>query len=58
MNDYEASLPLGKSTAYVSEYGPPLLCPLPRQVKRDVIGVTSDLPLAVMISGTLLKFPG
>lgn len=44
MNDYEASLPLGKSTAYVSEYDPLLLCPFPRQVKRDVIGVTSDLP--------------
>jgi 7-cyano-7-deazaguanine reductase len=44
MTDYEAGLPLGKSTAYVSEYDPQLLCPFPRQVKRDVIGVTEELP--------------
>ena len=44
MNDYEASLPLGKTTDYVSEYDPLLLCPFPRQVKRDVIGVTTELP--------------
>ncbi|WP_369681967.1 NADPH-dependent 7-cyano-7-deazaguanine reductase QueF [Malonomonas rubra] len=44
MTDYEASLPLGKTTEYVSEYDPGLLCPFPRQVKRDVIGVTGKLP--------------
>lgn len=44
MRDYEASLPLGKSTEYVSQYDPQLLCPFPRQVKRDVIGVTGELP--------------
>ena len=46
MIDYEASLPLGKTTEYVSEYNPQLLCPFPRQVKRDVIGVTEALPFA------------
>lgn len=44
MSDYEASLPLGKTTEYISEYDPQLLCPFPRQVKRDVIGVTGGLP--------------
>jgi len=44
MIDYEASLPLGKASAYISEYDPSLLCPFPRQVKRDVIGITEDLP--------------
>jgi 7-cyano-7-deazaguanine reductase len=44
MIDYEASLPLGKTTEYRSEYAPQLLCPFPRQVKRDVIGVTDRLP--------------
>ncbi len=44
MTDYEASLPLGKTTDYKSEYDPSLLCPFPRQVKRDVIGVTEQLP--------------
>jgi 7-cyano-7-deazaguanine reductase len=44
MTDFEASLPLGKTTEYISEYDPQLLCPFPRQVKRDVIGVTGELP--------------
>jgi len=44
MTDYEAGLPLGKATEYISEYDPGLLCPFPRQVKRDVIGVTGALP--------------
>ncbi len=44
MTDYEAVLPLGKTTEYISEYDPQLLCPFPRQVKRDVIGVTDALP--------------
>lgn len=46
MIDYEASLPLGKATEYISEYDPQLLCPFPRQIKRDVIGVTGELPFA------------
>ena len=44
MTDYEASLPLGKTTEYKSEYDPELLCPFPRQVKRDQIGVSGELP--------------
>ena len=44
MNDHEALLPLGKTTFYPAEYDPELLCPFPRQVKRDVIGVTGELP--------------
>lgn len=44
MTDYEASLPLGKTTEYISRYDPTLLCPFPRQVKRDVIGITESLP--------------
>lgn len=46
MMNHETLLPLGKSTTYTSEYDPKLLCPFPRQVKRDVIGVTDDLPFA------------
>ncbi|SHJ74390.1 7-cyano-7-deazaguanine reductase [Malonomonas rubra DSM 5091] len=46
MIDYEAVLPLGKTTEYISEYDPKLLCPFPRQVKRDVIGVTGKLPFS------------
>jgi len=44
MSDYEAILPLGKTTVYKAEYDPQLLCPFPRQVKRDVIGVIGALP--------------
>jgi 7-cyano-7-deazaguanine reductase len=44
MNEYEANLPLGKPTLYTSEYDPGLLCPIPRQLKRDEIGLTDDLP--------------
>ena len=44
MTDYEASLPLGKTTEYIADYDPTLLCPVPRQVKRDVIGITDALP--------------
>jgi len=40
----EHDLPLGKATVYTSIYDPTLLCPFPRQVKRDVIGVTGVLP--------------
>lgn len=44
MIDHEAILPLGKGTVYKAEYDPQLLCPFPRQIKRDVIGVTGVLP--------------
>ncbi len=44
MNDFEKSLPLGKATAYVSEYDPGLLCPVPRRLKRDELGLTGALP--------------
>ncbi len=44
MNDFEAKLPLGKATVYTSEYDPALLCPIPRQFKRDEIGLPAGLP--------------
>ncbi len=44
MSDFEPILPLGKITPYKTEYDPELLCPFPRQIKRDVIGVTKTLP--------------
>jgi 7-cyano-7-deazaguanine reductase len=44
MTDHESILPLGKETVYKAEYDPQLLCPFPRQIKRDVIGVTGELP--------------
>lgn len=44
MENHESKLPLGKSTVYKSEYDSRLLCPFPRQIKRDVIGVTDELP--------------
>ncbi len=34
-----SNLPLGKPTAYCSQYDPALLCPLPRQAKRDELGI-------------------
>ena len=40
--------PLGKTTAYRSDYAPELLYPIPRQIKRDEIG----------IDGTHLPFLG
>ena len=46
MSDFESILPLGKTTAYKSEYDSALLCPFPRQIKRDVIGVTGPLPFS------------
>tara|TARA_A100001015_G_C15028858_1_gene731991 strand:+ start:1489 stop:2340 length:852 start_codon:yes stop_codon:yes gene_type:complete len=36
--------PLGKSSDYVTQYDPSLLFPLPRQLKRDEIGVSMPLP--------------
>jgi len=36
--------PLGKPTAYQSDYAPSLLFPIPRQPKRDEIGIAGTLP--------------
>jgi len=36
--------PLGKTTVYADRYDPALLFPIPRQAKRDEIGVTEPLP--------------
>lgn len=44
MNELEANLPLGKATTYTSEYDPGLLCPIPRKLKRDEIGLPDELP--------------
>ncbi len=44
MNEFEANLPLGKATVYTSEYDPGLLCPIPRQLKRDEISLSKELP--------------
>jgi 7-cyano-7-deazaguanine reductase len=46
MTDFESSLPLGKATVYTSEYDPDLLCPVPRRLKRDEIGIGRDLPFS------------
>ena len=43
----EAS-PLGKAVAYAEHYDPALLFPIPRQGKRDEIGIAeAALPFAV-----------
>lgn len=44
MTNIEDSLPLGKATVYISEYDPELLCPVPRRLKRDEIGIGAELP--------------
>lgn len=44
MNEFEANLPLGKTTTYKAEYDPGLLCPIPRQLKRDELGLSAPLP--------------
>lgn len=36
--------PLGKSSAYRTQYAPELLFPIPRQPKRDELGLTGSLP--------------
>jgi 7-cyano-7-deazaguanine reductase len=36
--------PLGKSSAYQTQYAPELLFPIPRQQKRDEIGISCTLP--------------
>jgi 7-cyano-7-deazaguanine reductase len=45
LNDY-TNIPLGKMTAYVSAYAPELLCPFPRQIKRDELGLKGLPPFA------------
>jgi len=44
MSDRLTDLPLGKSTIYTSEYDPGLLCPVPRHLKREEIGLLAELP--------------
>ena len=44
MHDFEQKLPLGKTTQYKSEYDAALLCPIPRKLKRDEIGLPEELP--------------
>jgi 7-cyano-7-deazaguanine reductase len=44
MNDFEATLPLGKPTIYKSGYDAGLLCPIPRKLKRDELGLSDALP--------------
>ena len=46
MNEFETSLPLGKPTDYKGEYDPSLLCPVPRRLKRDELGLGDALPFA------------
>lgn len=46
MTDFEASIPLGKVSDYVSEYDPSLLCPVPRQLKRDELEIGKQLPFS------------
>jgi 7-cyano-7-deazaguanine reductase len=36
--------PLGKQSAYISEYQPTLLFPIPRLSKRDELGIKGALP--------------
>ncbi|HZX25919.1 MAG TPA: NADPH-dependent 7-cyano-7-deazaguanine reductase QueF [Telluria sp.] len=36
--------PLGKTSAYQTQYAPELLFPIPRQGKRDELGITGTLP--------------
>ena len=46
MSDFESSLLLGKATPYKAEYDPQLLCPFPRKIKRDEIGIGATLPFS------------
>jgi 7-cyano-7-deazaguanine reductase len=46
MSDFEQHLPLGKPTCYQDSYDPALLCPFPRQVKRNEIGLGKELPFS------------
>ncbi len=44
LDSYIKNIPLGKASAYTALYDPALLCPFPRQVKRDELGVEGGLP--------------
>lgn len=46
VEDYQASLPLGKATVYKSQYDPSLLCPVPRRLKRQELGIGAQLPFS------------
>ena len=41
-HDPSALSPLGKTTAYRADYAPELLFPIPRQLKRDELGIRAD----------------
>ncbi|MGE5622391.1 MAG: NADPH-dependent 7-cyano-7-deazaguanine reductase QueF [Bacillota bacterium] len=43
-NNHPEASPLGKPTAYQAEYTPSLLFPIPRQTKREELGITGTLP--------------
>ncbi|MGV3652947.1 MAG: NADPH-dependent 7-cyano-7-deazaguanine reductase QueF [Noviherbaspirillum sp.] len=44
MSDSPQASPLGKPSAYKAEYDPGLLFPIPRQPKRDELGLSGTLP--------------
>ena len=44
MKEFKDNLPLGKPTTYKSEYDPDLLCPIPRRLKREELGLPDQLP--------------
>ena len=43
-NDH--NLPLGQATVYPEAYDPGLLCPVPRRLKREELGIRGELPFA------------
>ncbi|MCG2584967.1 NADPH-dependent 7-cyano-7-deazaguanine reductase QueF [Massilia sp. TS11] len=44
MSNTAANSPLGKTSSYVTQYAPEQLFPIPRQEKRDELGITGTLP--------------
>ncbi|MDY7577858.1 NADPH-dependent 7-cyano-7-deazaguanine reductase QueF [Herbaspirillum sp. RTI4] len=44
LSNTPAASPLGKPASYVSRYDPSLLFPIPRQAKRDELGLQGTLP--------------
>ena len=44
MNNTADQSPLGKTSAYQTQYAPELLFPIPRQSKRDELGISGTLP--------------
>lgn len=44
INELKSASPLGKETGYSSTYDASLLFPIPREMKRQEIGITSTLP--------------